>query len=64
MHFRVTDAFTFLQVFVSLSILSMASPLSSSSPTNVTNGLDVRQAGIIVDGEKSSSIYSSLPQMR
>jgi len=53
MHFRVTNAFTF--IFVFLSILSMANPLSSSPRDNVAlKRLDERQAasdiiGVIVD---------------
>ena len=62
MHFRVTEAFTFLFVF--LSILSVANPLSSSPRDNVAeNGLDARQAGaaatdIIVEGEQSMIYHS------
>jgi hypothetical protein len=49
MHFRITDAFTYLFVF--LSILPIASPLPSSPRTNVAeNGLDLRQLNIIYSG--------------
>ena len=53
-HFRVTEAFTF--IFVFLSILSMANPLSSSPRNNIVeNGLEERQAAdIIIEGEQSS----------
>ena len=63
-HFRVTNAFTFLFVF--LSILPMASPLSlASSPRDnvALNGLEERQASIIAGGEQSSLIHHS-HQMR
>jgi hypothetical protein len=53
MHFRATDTFTFLFVF--LSILSIASPLQVSPRTNVT--VDVRQAPDIALGEQSSLIH-------
>jgi len=56
MHFRVTGAFTF--VFMFLSILSIASPLSPR--TNITvNGLDVRQKLDIAGSKQSSSIHHS-----
>ena len=53
MHFRVTEAFTFLFAF--LSIFSMANPLSSSPrDIAVENELDARQEGagtdIIIEG--------------
>ena len=61
MHFRVTEAFAFLFVF--LSIHSMANPLSSSPRDNVDeNGLDARQIGIaadIVAGGEQSMIHHS-----
>jgi hypothetical protein len=52
MHFRATDTFTFLFVF--LSILSIASPLQvSNSPRTI---VDARQTSEIV-GEQPSSIH-------
>ena len=61
-HFRVTEAFTF--IFVFLSILSMADPLSSSPRNNIIeNGLEERQAAdIIIEGEQS--LIHHTPQMR
>jgi len=56
MHFRVrTGAFTF--VFVFLSLLSMASPLSPRTNV-VVNGLDERQLDIVAS-KQSSSIHHS-----
>jgi hypothetical protein len=53
MHFRATDTFTFLFVF--LSILSIASPLHvSNSPRTI---VDARQTSEIVVGEQPSSIH-------
>ena len=50
MHFQVTEAFTFISVF--LSILSMANPLASSPRDNVVeNGLEARQGGVPADSD-------------
>ena len=48
MHFQVTGVFTF--IFVFLSILSIASPLSPRTNVSV-NGLDVRQLDVEADSE-------------
>ena len=58
MHFRVTEAFTF--IFAFFSILSMANPLPSSPRDNVVeNGLDARQEAVLVESEQSSLIHHS-----